>query len=73
MASLYEGSHQQHGVVRDDDVMVPMRDGVSLATDIYFPAYQWTKGRGQVPGPPRAHPLQQATARQCHRRQVLRA
>ena len=49
MASPYEGSHQQYGVVRDDDVMVPMRDGVSLATDIYFPAADGRRAEGKFP------------------------
>ena len=34
----YEGSHQEYDVVCEQRVMVPMRDGVRLATDIYFPA-----------------------------------
>ena len=39
MSSLgYEGSHQQYDVVVEKQVMVPMRDGVRLATDIYRPA-----------------------------------
>ena len=38
MSGAYDGSHQEFGVVRESDVMVPMRDGVRLATDIYFPA-----------------------------------
>ena len=38
MPAPYEGSHQQYHVVREDDQMVPMRDGVCLATDLYFPA-----------------------------------
>ena len=49
MSAPYEGSHQQYGVVRDDDVMVPMRDGVSLATDIYFPASDGRRADGKFP------------------------
>lgn len=37
MSHQYSGSHQQYGVTCNQDVMVPMRDGVSLATDIYLP------------------------------------
>ena len=28
----------EYGIVIDSDVMVPMRDKVALATDIYYPA-----------------------------------
>ena len=40
MNKSYSGSHQQYGVVCEQDVMVPARDGVGLATDLYFPAYR---------------------------------
>src|SRR5262252_3037774 len=33
-----QGSVQQHDVAWERDVMVPMRDSVRLATDLYFPA-----------------------------------
>jgi uncharacterized protein len=36
--SLRQGSSQQYDVVWDRDIMVPMRDGVTLATDVYRPA-----------------------------------
>ncbi len=38
--SIYRLKHsaRQHDVAMVNDVMVPMRDGVHLATDIYFPA-----------------------------------
>src|SRR5205823_4007302 len=35
---MREGSWQQYDWVRDDNVMVPMADGVRLATDVYRPA-----------------------------------
>jgi len=34
----YEGSAQQYEVLIEHNVMIPMRDGLRLATDIYFPA-----------------------------------
>ena len=45
----YEGSHQQYDVVCDSNVMVPLRDGVSLATDIYFPAIDGERVEGRFP------------------------
>ena len=47
MSTTYEGSHQQYEVVCDSNVMMPMRDGLLLATDLYFPA----TGEGKAPGP----------------------
>jgi putative CocE/NonD family hydrolase len=38
MPKSYKGSYQQYDVICQSDVMIPMRDGVYLATDIYFPA-----------------------------------
>jgi len=38
MSEPYQGSHQQYNVASQSAVMIPMRDGVHLATDIYFPA-----------------------------------
>src|SRR5262247_1878768 len=46
-ASTVEGSGQQYDWLREDDAMVPMRDGVHLATDVYRPA---SDGR-PLPGP----------------------
>ncbi|SRR5712692_8043417 len=43
----YQGSWQAFSVSVERDVMVPMRDGVKLATDIYFPAVD----DHPVPGP----------------------
>ena len=45
----YQGSHQKYGIVCDKDVMVPARDGVSLATDIYFPAVNGDRADGKFP------------------------
>lgn len=38
-----------HGIVVSRDVMVPARDGVRLATDIYRPAHDGTPLQGQFP------------------------
>ena len=38
MPESYRGSHQQYDAICQSNVMIPMRDGVCLATDIYFPA-----------------------------------
>jgi putative CocE/NonD family hydrolase len=38
MPESYEGSHQQYDSLCLPNVMVPMRDGVRLATDVYLPA-----------------------------------
>jgi putative CocE/NonD family hydrolase len=46
-AGTREGSWQQYDWVRESNVMVPMRDGARLATDIYRPARD---GR-PLPGP----------------------
>jgi hypothetical protein len=36
--SQYAGSHIAYEVITDADVMIPMRDGIRLAADIYYPA-----------------------------------
>ena len=38
MTHAYEGSDQQYHVITESNRMIPMRDGVRLATDLYFPA-----------------------------------
>ena len=45
----YEGSHQQFGVVIDHDVMLAMRDGTRLATDIYYPTTDGRRADGRFP------------------------
>jgi putative CocE/NonD family hydrolase len=42
-----EASAAVHGVTWEREVMVPMRDGIRLATDLYFPA----EGARRAPGP----------------------
>ena len=45
----YEGSYQEYDVLCEQRVMVPMRDGVKLATDIYFPAVDGRRAAGRFP------------------------
>ncbi len=42
MPKSYQGSYQQYDVICHTNTMIPMRDGVHLATDIYFPALRGT-------------------------------
>ena len=49
MTNIYEGSHQQYGATVERNVMMPMRDGVSLAIDLYFPASGDGKAEGSFP------------------------
>jgi putative CocE/NonD family hydrolase len=48
-AGTREGSGQQYDVVWQRDVMVAMRDGVRLATDLYLPALQGRAVNAPVP------------------------
>ena len=45
----YEGSYQAYEVIRESDVMLPARDGVGLATDLYFPGSEGHKADGTFP------------------------
>ena len=49
MPESYQGSHQQYDVICQSNLMVPMRDGVCLATDIYFPALRGHAVSGKFP------------------------
>ncbi len=49
MSSPYEGSHQQYEVVAENNVMIPMADGVRLATDLYFPGAKGGRAAGPFP------------------------
>ena len=49
MPQPYEGSHQQYDALIDSNVMIPARDGVKLATDLYFPATGGTRAAGRFP------------------------
>ena len=49
MTKLYEGSHQEYGVVSESNVVMTARDGVRLATDLYFPAIDGRTADGRFP------------------------
>ncbi|MDA1190011.1 MAG: CocE/NonD family hydrolase [Chloroflexi bacterium] len=48
-SKAYEGSQQEYGVVWERNVMMPVRDGVKLATDIYYPATDGKRAGGKFP------------------------
>ena len=55
------GSKPEYGIVASYDVMVEMRDGVRLATDVYRPGRAGRLARpGALPGHPRPNLLRQA-------------
>lgn len=43
------GKEPAYGIIAQKNVMVPMRDGVKLATDIYLPARDGTAVEGRFP------------------------
>ncbi len=49
MPKTYAGSHQQYDVICESNVMVPMRDGVRLAADVYRPALGGRPADGAFP------------------------
>ena len=49
MPESYQGSYQQYDAICQSNVMVPMRDGVRLATDIYLPALGGEPAPGKFP------------------------
>ena len=49
MPESYQGSYQQYDAICQSNVMVPMRDGVRLATDIYLPALNGQPASGKFP------------------------
>lgn len=49
MTESYRGSHQQYDALCQSNVMIPLRDGVCLATDIYFPALGGQPAAGKFP------------------------
>ncbi len=49
MPESYQGSYQQYDAICQSNVMIPMRDGVRLATDIYFPALNGQLASGKFP------------------------
>ena len=64
MSGTYQGSRQQYGVVCEPNVMVSMRDGVRLGTDLYFPAVGGTRAEGRFPVILERTPYNKAAARQ---------
>lgn len=49
MPESYQGSYQQYDAICQSNVMIPMRDGVRLATDIYLPALNGQPAPGRFP------------------------
>ena len=49
MSGPFEGSHQQYSVICESEVMMQARDGVRLATDLYFPALDGRRAEGRFP------------------------
>ena len=49
MPESYQGSHQQYDAICQSNIMIPMRDGVHLATDIYLPALGGQPASGKFP------------------------
>ena len=49
MPESYQGSYQQYDAICHSNVMIPMRDGVRLATDIYLPALNGQPASGKFP------------------------
>ena len=71
MTKTYEGSHQQYDVIIDHNVMMPMRDGVCLATDLYHPAsngkIDGKKAEGRFPVILERTPYNKAAPRQVQK------
>ena len=67
MTKTYEGSHQQYDVIIDHDMMMPMRDGVRLATDIYYPATDGKQADGRFPVILERTPYNKAAPRQVQK------
>ncbi len=61
---LYQGSAASHGVVVQRDVMVEMRDGARLATDLYLPATNGAPAPGPFPVILERTPYDKLAARQ---------
>ena len=64
MAKAYQGSHQQYDVLCRSNVMIASRDGVNLATDLYFPARGGSLAEGQFPVILERTPYNKAATRQ---------
>ena len=63
MPTAYEGSHQEYDATCESNLMMPMRDGVSLATDVYFPSVSGRRAEGAFPVILERTPYDKASAR----------
>ena len=63
----YEGSAAAYGALVQRDVMIEMRDGALLATDLYFPAWDGRRATGEFPVIVERTPYDKSTARQTTR------
>ena len=63
MVKSYEGSHQEYDVQCESGFMMPMRDGVRLATDVYFPTVNGQRAEGPFPVILERTPYDKASAR----------
>ena len=72
VALMPRQSQPEYDVFPQSDVMVTLRDGVRLATDLYFPARNGKPVAGRFPRRHGANALQQGDAAQPRRRPVLR-
>ena len=66
-AGPYEGSAASYGVAVHRDVMVEMRDGVRLATDLYVPAFDGEPASGTFPTILERTPYDKLAARQTNK------
>ena len=65
--AAYEGSRAEYGVRVERSVMVEMRDGALMATDLYFPALNGARAAGRFPVILERTPYDKSTARQTSR------
>ena len=63
----YEGSAASYGVAIQRDVMMEMRDGAKLATDLYFPALNGEPAPGAFPTILERTPYDKLAARQTNK------
>ena len=59
----YSGSHIQYDVILKKNIMVPMRDGTKLATDVYLPAISGKMVEGKFPAVIERTPYDNASPR----------
>jgi len=67
MSNPYQGSSIQYGVTLESNVMIPMRDGINLATDLYFPASDREESSAAFPIILERTPYGKAAARQVQK------